>query len=105
MANHFSGSERVILQFNSVQTPRFPGFRHNAAFHYMQRMQLYAVHAGFNHSLQRLQTFSLPLRQAGQQLSESTPSAHAHAQLRRALIAGKIMTAIYAMQCFVVGGL
>ncbi|MGQ7143741.1 hypothetical protein ACUOA8_28530, partial [Escherichia sp. SS-MK2] len=25
---HFSGSERVILQFNTVQTPRFPGFRH-----------------------------------------------------------------------------
>lgn len=74
---HFSGSERVILQFNTVQTPRFPGFRHNAAFHNMQRMQLYAVHAGFNHSLQRFANIQPALRQAGRQLSGNTPSARA----------------------------
>ena len=105
MADHLPGGNRIIVQFNSVQPPGFPGFRHRTAFHNMQRMQLNTVNTRLHHTFHGLQAFCLPFsRQTDNQVRTDFQPAFTR-QSRGVLVAGKIMTAVNTVQGFVMCGL
>ncbi len=105
MADHLPGGNRIVVQFNAAQPPRFPGFRHRTAFHDMQRMQLNTVDSRLHHTLHGLQTFCQPFsRQTHNQVRAHLQSALT-CQPRGVLVAGKIMAAVNTVQSFIMRGL
>ncbi len=101
---YFSGSERIILQFNTVQTHRFQAFA-------IMLPSQYAADAAlcrprwFQPLAPAFANIQPALRQAGRQLSGNTPSARADVPAGLYADNRQIMAAVDAMQCFVVGGL
>ncbi len=105
MADHLPGGDGIRLQFDAIETTGLPCFCHNAAFHNMQRMQLYAIHAGGHDPLHRLEAVLLALPgQADDQMRAYLQSALTR-QTRGALVTGEIMPAVNAMQGLIMGGL
>ena len=105
MTDHLPGGNRIVVQFNSVQPPGFPGFRHRTAFHNMQRVQLNTVNTRLHYTFHGLQAFCLPFsRQTDNQVRAHFQPTLA-CQSRSALVAGKIMAAVNTMQGFVMRGL
>ena len=106
MANHFSGSERVILQFNTVQTPRFPW-----AFAIMLPFTICSGCSFMPSTPVSTTRSSVCKHSACPSPGRPTIKLGTHlqpaltCQLGCTLITGKIMAAVDAMQCFVVGGL
>ena len=105
VANHLPCRHRILVEFDAVQPSGFPGFRHNAALNDMQRVQLDAVHAGFNHLFQRFKAMLLTFPgQPDNQMGTDLQPALAR-KARSALVAGKIMSTVDTVQRFIMRGL